>query len=145
MIQEDKELLLKDLCARLSHGVICNTPKGDGYLNSINQTIFDVELGINIININSVHRDTFKLENCKPYLRPMSSMTEKEFDDMFNQFYSAQEEFFRNCSNTDTIGKLIANDTVRYDWFYEHHFDVRHLIEKNLAIEVTEENNPYKN
>ena len=75
----------------------------------------------------------------------MSSMTEKEFDDMFNQFYSAQEEFFRNCSNTDTIGKLIANDTVRYDWFYEHHFDVRHLIEKNLAIEVTEENNPYKN
>ena len=145
MIQEDKELLLKDLCARLSHGVICNTPKGDGYLNSINQTIFDVELGINIININSVHRDTFKLENCKPYLRPMSCMTEKEFDDMFNQFYSAQEEFFRNCSNTDTIGKLIANDTVRYDWFYEHHFDVRHLIEKNLAIEVTEENNPYKN
>ena len=139
MIQEDKELLLKDLCARLSHGVICNTPKGDGYLNSINQTIFDVELGINIININSVHRDTFKLENCKPYLRPMSSMTEEEYNDMFNQLYLAQEEFFRNCSNADTIGKFIGNDMVKYDWLTKKMFDFRYLIPKGLALEAPEE------
>lgn len=43
----------------------------------------------------------------------------------------------------------IGTDNVSYmldviDWLNKHHFDYRHLIEKNLAIEVTEENNPYK-
>ena len=81
-----------------------------------------------IIPLNSVY--------IKPYLRPLSSMTEEEYDDMFHQLYSAQEEFFRNCSNTDTIGKLIANDMVRYDWLDKNMFDYRGLIPKGLALEA---------
>ena len=72
----------------------------------------------------------------------MSSMTEEEYDEMFQQLYSAQDEFFRNCSNTDTIGKTITYDLVRYDWLNKNMFDYRGLIPKDLALS-TEEFNPY--
>lgn len=126
MTQEEKQLLLKDLCARFPYGVIC---KSNSYRN---------------ILFNSSHIPLIESEEIKPYLRPMSSMTEEEYDDMFHQLYLAQEEFFRNCSNADTIGKIIGNDVVKYDWLLKNHFDFRGLIPRGLAIEVTEENNPYK-
>ena len=68
--------------------------------------------------------DDDELWGAKPYLRPMDSMTEEEY-----------AEF--------------GYDTLRYtiqdiDWLNAHHFDYRGLIEKGLAIEVTKENNPYK-
>ena len=143
MKQKDKELLLKDLCARLSYGVICNTPKGDGHLNSINQTIFDVELGI---NVDAIHRDTFKLENCKPYLRPMSSMTEEEkrelqsfFPGSFgNQWFNIEEETIEifECPSTMT---LYLNDSKRViDFFNSRHIDYRGLIEEGLALKAPE-------
>lgn len=120
MTQEDKQLLLKDLCARLPYGVICSTPKGNGYLCSINQTIFGNEYGV---NIEVTMRDYFDDNKCdiKPYLRPMSSMTEEERTE------------WRKLSDINEI-----------DWFNKHHFDYRGLIPKGLAIEVNESNNPYK-
>ena len=48
MTKEEKQLLLRDLSARLPYGTIMNTPNGDGHLCSINQTIFGNEYGINI-------------------------------------------------------------------------------------------------
>ena len=127
MTREDKELLLKDLCARLPYGV------------KIQYDIY----GIQDLTINELNACIKGVKNIKPYLRPMSSMTEEEYDEMFQQFYSAQEEFFRNCSNTDTIGKTIAYDWVRYDWLNKNKFDYRGLIPRGCAIAVTEDNNPY--
>ena len=127
MNKEDKELLLQDLSARLSYGVICHTKKGDGHLCSINQTIFGTEYGI---NTKATERDYFndREEVIKPYLRPMSSMTEDEWTEYENMCDSFRgEEYY----------ELI-------DWLNANHFDYRGLIEKGLAIEVTEENNPYK-
>ena len=138
MTQEEKELLLKDLSARLPYGVKIELTwwvMGEG--TCINTTLEPD-------HIEQLLNDEYGDTEIKPYLRPMSSMTEEEFDDMFNKLYSAQEEFFRNCSNTDTIGKIIANDSVRYDYLNKKMFDYRGLIEKGLAIEVTKENNPYK-
>lgn len=134
MIQEEKELLLKDLCARLPYGVIMNTPNGDGHLCSINQTIFGNEYGI---NISATRRDYFNDEklNFKPYLRLMSSMTEEE------------EEEYRNIDNRSyscPIDYAHIPASERIDWLNAHYFDYRGLIDKSLAIEVTEENNPYK-
>ena len=121
MTQEDKNLLLKDLCARLPYGVVMNTSNGDGHLCSINQTIFGNEYGI---NISATRRDYFNDEklNFKPYLRPMSSMTKEE------------RKYFQKLA--------FPYDFV--DALNKHHFDYRGLIEKGLAIEVTKENNPYK-
>ncbi len=128
MTQEEKQLLLQDLCARLPYGVICNTPKGDGHLCSINQTIFGTEYGV---NIKATTRDYFNdREICiKPYLRPMSSMTEEE------------RKIYIDISS-HLCGEITAKTMI--DWLNKNMFDYRGLIEKGLAIAVTEENNPYK-
>lgn len=134
MKQEEKQVLLQDLCARLSYGVICNTPKGNGHLNSINQTIFDVELGI---NIDAVRRDTFKLENCKPYLRPMSSMTEEEeceYNSLCDAVPTSHYDF------GDIVEDIELYDNfASIDWLNAHYFDYRGLIPKGLAIEAPKE------
>lgn len=142
MTQENKELLLKDLCARLPYGVKFLR---ESWNYEWDQELSVVEVLEDVDNEGYInHTRVYKVWDIKPYLRPMSSMTEEEYDDMFHQLYSAQEEFFRNCSNADTIGKIIANDMVRYDWLNKKMFDYRGLIPKGLAIAVTEENNPYK-
>lgn len=130
MTQEQNDLLLKDLSTRLSYGVICNTSKGNGHLCSINQTIFGVEYGI---NIKATERDYFNdnEEIIKPYLRPMSSMTEEEIRE-FTRFASiSQHRFFIG----DTY--FWYNTYEEEDWLNAHHFDYRGLIEKGLAIDAT--------
>ena len=133
MMQENKELLLKDLCVRLPYGVICNTPEGDGHLCSIIQTIFGTEYGI---NIKATERDYFNdKEVCiKPYLRPMSSMTDEEIE----QYKCMNDALDENYE------VHIDNAYPAFDWLNKYHFDYRGLISKGLAIEVTKENNPYK-
>jgi hypothetical protein len=117
MTQEEKQLLLKDLCARLPYGVIVHNEEGhEGYLNSINQTIFGVELGV---NITATRRVDFQLDTCKPYLRPMSSMTEEEKDEY------------------DRLVMCNASWVVD-DWLNAHQFDYRGLIPVGLALEVPE-------
>ena len=117
MTQEDKELLLKDLSARLPYGVKVEI---DGYYSHILK-------GIDGDTISTDRGINYPLRLVKPYLRPMSSMTE-------------EEEFKLNETRCYTQLTLES-----YDWLKAHHFDYRELIEKGLAIEVTEENNPYKN
>lgn len=144
MIKEKIEKLrnevLVDLSARLIYGVVVNTPKGDGHLCSINQTIFGDELGV---NVEATKRDTFKLEDCKPYLRPMSSMTEEERKE-YEGFIIHREhvnawgqEWDIDCFSFDGAPRLI-------DWLNRKMFDYRGLIEKGSAIAVNGENNPYK-
>ena len=130
MSQEDKDLLIKDLCMRQPYGVICNTPKGNGYLCFINQTIFGTEYGV---NIEATMRDYFNDREVyiKPYLRPMSSMTEEEKKEYDNRLA---------CMFYDEM----YDDAFAIDWLLENHFDFRGLIPKGLAIEVNENNNPYK-
>ena len=131
MTREEKNILLKDLCSRLPYGVICHTEEGDGYLCSINQTIFGTEYGI---NINPLKRDYFndsetEEQAVKPYLRSMSSMTE--------------EEYIHYCETREW--KYVDDDHYEYfdtlktfDWLLEHHFDYRGLITMDLAIEAKE-------
>ena len=121
MTQEDKELLLKDICARLPYGVIVYTPKGKGHVCGINLTIFDTEFGV---NINPADRDTFSINDVKPYLFPLSSMTDKQKDE-----YQYITERWMN----DPAYSL--SDSI--DWLNENHFDYRGLIKKWLAIDAT--------
>ena len=111
MTQEDKELLLKDLCARLPYGVKVEI---DGYYSHILK-------GIDGDTISTDRGINYPLRLVKPYLRPMSSMTDEE-----------KEEFGRLVS-------LFAF-TEANDWLNSHHFDYRRLIEKGLAIDCTELN-----
>ena len=125
-----KQLLLKDICVRLSYGVFMNTPNGDGHLCSINQTIFGNEYGI---NISATRRDYFNDEklNFKPYLRPMSSMTEeekKEFEALGWRVDELDDNFPWPHSTLNVIEGI--------DWLNKKMFDYRGLIEKGLALEA---------
>ena len=120
MTKEDKELLLKDLCARLPYGVIVETPKGKGHVCDINLTIFGTEVGV---NINATSRDRFNIEDIKPYLFPRSSMTKEQHKEWLNTLSSDYH---------------ITYDTV--DWLNKNHFDYHNLIEKGLAINASDLN-----
>ena len=124
MVQENKELLLKDLSARLLYGVKVQ-------INSDVKKVVGVKNGFVVTKergLYSTKEYITRIECCIPYLRPMSSMTEEEKID-----YQA----FFNYDGVEYPEEYI-------DWLNAHHFDYRGLIEKGLAIAVTEENNPYK-
>jgi hypothetical protein len=82
-----------------------------------------------LVNLKGIDYRSFNLD-IKPYLRPMSSMTEEE-----------KEEYHKLC---DSYYGIYFDSIDSIDWLNKHHFDYRGLIPKNLAIEVTKENNPYK-
>lgn len=145
MTQEDKDLLLKDLCARLLYGVICQME--DKLI--INDSLhYDYVLSERHIELFRKHKGFY----IKPYLRSMSSMTEEEYiyfmsiRGMNLRSYEIQEMMSENFSHPNMIA--IVNTLGRYshkiDWLNENMFDYRGLIPKGLAIEVTKENNPYK-
>lgn len=153
MTQEDKELLLRDLCARLPYGVKIELTwwvMGEG--TCINTTLEPD-------HIEQLLNDEDGNTEIKPYLRPMSSMTEEE-----------AKELSILCDITDVLSIKITDEYIDFevddgfssietkiiwyndiisskeifDWLNKNHFDYRDLIPMDLAIAVTKENNPYK-
>ena len=133
MTQEDKDLLLKDLCARLPYGVkvLDNFYKDLGVSKIINIGDYGSILVDNEMDDIQYYPI---IDDIKPYLRPMSSMTEEES----KEFAMLQTDFYSD----GWLYPIAAVNMV--NWLNAHHFDYRGLIEKDLAIAVTEENNPYK-
>ena len=115
MTNEEKQLLIKDLCQRLLYGVkfACNkniyTAKG---LDLIVTDEGDWEYAVTAKGIAPI-----EIDFVKPYLRPMSSMTEEE-EIYYNTVY------------------FTLNFYKKEDWLNEHHFDYRRLIPMGLALEA---------
>ena len=128
MIQEDKELLLKDLSARLFYGVKVNVIYSNENASSFRQRVCvkgDNELNTDIIGL--YQRNEIDI---KPYLFPLSSMTGEQKKEMrsFDPF------------KTDEV-KTFGDWAVRLVEFYnKHHLDYHGLVEKGLAIDATELN-----
>lgn len=129
MTQKDKSLLLQDLCARLYCGVICQ--------------IYDNKYGYKLLGIDDdeLHIDCpvydegdgyVEVDYCKPYLRPMLSMTEEE------------KETYRIIIKSLFENSVTNNIATLYNFLNSKHLDYNGLIPKGLAIEVNESNNPYK-
>ena len=118
MTQEDKELLLKDLCARLPYHPIVY----------VDENLPRLKLGAATRVWEYVAVD----KPCKPYLRPMSSMTEEERKE-YNGIVKNTIDFY-NCPKSKEICFFITP----IDWLNAHHFDYRGLIEKGLALEAKE-------
>lgn len=123
MTQKEKDLLLKDLSGRLFYGVkytIYNDKTGNTA-----ETLLDIRTSIE----DEIEIDLHSIEDVKPYLRPMSSMTE-------------EEEFSYNKTQWEYQAEYCAPEYFdgleSYDWLNEHHFDFRNLIEKGLALEAPE-------
>ena len=123
MKQEDKELLLRDLCARLPYGVklhcISNT------MACIGPYTLDTIVLDRFCNKNTKY---VPIDEVKPYLFPLSSMTEEqvvEYDNLIQDIWDKLKDW--KCA------KLI-------DWFNKNHFDYIGLIENGLAIDATGKN-----
>lgn len=119
MIQVDKELLVKDLCARLPYRV-----KGlhRGQVHEL-FTIDSRETNNACLQVDG-YDAWFSIETFKPYLRPVSSMTGKEETEWHEL----------------TLGQrwiTLYNVEKYVDWLNEHYFDYRGLIEKGLALDAT--------
>jgi hypothetical protein len=132
MTQEEKELLLQDLSARLAYGVKLKTPKGDGHLNEITLSIFSTNVGV---NIQATIREYLPLEDCKPYLRPMSSMTEEEKHKLLK---FGAITCLENGEVIDVSCVGFERHADVQDYLNTCHLDYRGLIEKGLAIEAPE-------
>ena len=140
MTQEEKSLLLKDLCARLPYGVICYyncvTSYDDMVICKANcrgtlEGIVPMSNGnigfmVGTDKINALQGDI------KPYLRPMSSMTEEEK----KEYYTFQYKITLQTHEYKELNKETFSEYL--DWLNAHHFDYRGLIEKGLALEATE-------
>jgi hypothetical protein len=113
MKQEEKQLLLKDLCSRLPYEVIL--------LSSNRKVTYQTD--------GNTAAELLVEEGWKPYLRPMSSMTEEERIESLD--FAWKDDYGRLASYDENIPKYI-------DWLNAHHFDFRGLIEKGLALESPE-------
>ena len=127
MTQKDKELLLKDLCARLDTNLVCSIYRTDdegvGYRDEIlhgyckgdiwYEFYFREDCSIGIDNVSKI----------KPYLFPLSSMTDE------------QEKEYNNL-NCYELG-CFPHSEEALDYLTKNHFDYRGLIEKGLALDAT--------
>lgn len=137
MTQEDKQLLLKDLCARLPYKCKCKASKGITHWH---------KLTLNPETIDKIIDDYY--DEIKPYLRPMSSMTEEEWKE-FSVFIGKTEMYIQQIRmDADSMSNpIIGGFKCVYwglfdkciDWLLAHHFDFRGLIEKGLALEALED------
>lgn len=126
MTQEEKELLIKDLCSRLPYGV-----KVDAYSYSTPQTLYSIDVFMGEYTLENDDSGNLFVgfnkpifSNIKPYLRPMASMTEeeeKEFQEIKLSYHFDEDSY------------------ILLDWLNKKMFDYRGLIEKGLALEAPEE------
>lgn len=137
MTQEEKQLLLKDLCARLPYGVMLRHKNVDGNYKLV--SVFNDGSGRIGVSQNDIPLTPTSIDVCQPYLRPLSSMTEEEKDE-YDSMFSNARRIYCNCAYYDTVQEDDIPDFV--DWLLEHHFDYRGLIEKGLALEAP--NDMYK-
>lgn len=124
MTENEKQILLKDLCARLPYNVI------------VSKSVYghDPEL---------YYLDLYKLAELrdgdpviiKPCLRPMSSMTEEEEMEV-KKFGVCYDKAFHN--DIYDTGISMEEAFIAISWFLERHFDINYLIEKGLALEAPE-------
>lgn len=131
--KEKQQLLLKDLCARLPYGIKLGFENSDLILVPTDFNIYTMQLSTNQIYPKSngvAIEHIYDIWSYRPYLRPMSSMTDKE----------RQSEPYM----TSLDGYMDYYEAEGYvDWLNAHHFDYRGLISMGLALEAPE--NMYKN
>ena len=143
MTQEEKQLLLKDLCGRLPYGVIIETTwKEKGADENCDGTIGKLR-GSQIEFF-----EEGEYSDIKPYLRPMSSMTDEEKKQFFKLKQMSVTIVLPNVNRLKTEYIVDLDDdgdglNNLYDWLNSLHFDYRGLIDKGLALEAPE--GMYKN
>lgn len=140
MAQEEKELLLIDLCARLPHGVIVHCENGDGKFDGVLYSV----MGDNVlIKTKRKHGVTpnidCKVDSVKPYLRPMSSMTEEEYKEA-----KTNGCIIYHDTSPKNRGLMVTASPEGFDWLNKKMFAYRtingmDMFGLGLALKALEE------
>ena len=124
MTDQERQLLLKDLAARVPYGVM------------VDQSLYNQPIASNVQRLKNVQsnncvqlywkyfNDFIPIDCIRPYLRPMSSMTDDE------KFEYDEMSYFYDIGLNFNISEI--------DWLNSHYFDYRGLIKKGLALEAPE-------
>ena len=127
MTQEQKNLLFKDLCARLPYGI-----KGN-YQNSDDKLL----RSITIVYGNLKPNGMVMTGDIKPYLFPLSSMTEEQRKYIADRWDINEDFDFEIDPNWGEYFVDLCDAVDYINWLNENHFDYRGLIEKSLALDAT--------
>ena len=142
MTQEEKQLLIQEICARSPYKVKVQIDFGEhcikyGIDRYVDDTVICVWPETFEVGVNDEDQ-ACNIEDVKPYLRPMSSMTEEERDEI----KEICADYLDEWENTETVidrWKLDAKTSyLRSEFYNSHHLDWNGLIEKGLALEATE-------
>lgn len=131
LTQEEKQTLLKDLCTRLAFGRVKCQVKVESFNEEMDEDIelFDDEITFiepDIYNVYLYEEGTdVDISDIKPYLRPMSSMSDEE-EDTYHMLNGYEPGVFPRTEEA-------------FDWLNAHHFDYRGLIRMGLALEAPED------
>ena len=138
--QEEKDLLLRDISGRLPYGLII---EHNGNLSKLDTIFICDNISVSSTSMDSEIFYNLNLDEFKPYLFPMSSMTEEQYELL------RESGILSNCShsyeyvNPHIHGvSFIFKEFKTYsleliEWLNKNHFDYRGLIEKGLAIDCT--------
>ena len=131
MTQTEKELLLRDLCARLPYSIKASYYGADEECETwdeVDGVAFDyVEIG----------QYSLPIERIKPYLFPLSSMTEEQKKYISNKWGINEEFDFEIDPNWGEYFVELGDIVDFIDWLNKNHFDYRGLIDKSLALDAT--------
>lgn len=141
MTEEQKELLLKDLCARLPYGVKVQTT----YISP--QTKERKDIGTDVLSTVEISMLIDGYEEHKPYLFPLSSMTDEQCEELSNLIHEhfILDDGFNEGINFKTYGDILVwldekpiNECYFiFDYFNKNHLDYRGLISMSLALDAT--------
>lgn len=126
MTQEEKELLVKDLCARLPYGVRVS-------LERLNKTgiLYDISIDGDITIDCGIYRHLGNINDTKPYLYPLSSIEELGLLEEYENIVCA----LNNDADIDFIFVDYIDQLL--DFYHRNHLDYNELILKRLAINAT--------
>ena len=133
MTKEDKKLVLKELCCRLPHNTKIHIIHKTGLLEP-HDNLLTPEW------IKKFYKDEVEI---KPYLRPISDLTEEECTKLFQILDINEEAGDWLKINDINILRLFTEDgkdfyeiAAALDYLYSIHVDFRDMIEEGLAIET---------
>ena len=136
MKQENKELLLKDLCVRVPYGVKVQ------YMNNI--LVIDYVSSYEEVKLDIPDNWTVGVSEVKPYLFPFSSITDEQKSELNKKFtvqFSGNNVYsihYHSEGYWDTDLELDLQDWLWFiNWCYKNHFDIYGLIPMGLALDAT--------
>ena len=121
MTQAEKELLMKDISCRIPYGVIVN-------INGISNVKLISVSWYGEVGVDDGSTYLYPISEIKPYLFPMSSMTDTEKE----EYCQLQQRVIYNSKGA------VNEDVAKYiNWCYKKHLDINNLIPMGLAIDAT--------